>query len=383
MRRLAAQHALLAWLTAAPRALLPPAPQRKAELSSQVLECAQQLAARQRLALVAADALREFVFDALLAVRAEARPSDLGCEWAASCRPGRACSAAAAQLAALAGADPSHPMRPLPAALPACLACLGSLPLVALAQLAAFLLQLVGRSFLDLSDLCPETFQAVSEDAEAEVVPGGQVQLSSSGLADLLGLPAAALGDPPADGADSGNTACAAAALAPLLQHGARHLAQYATTGTLAGGRPVPIDRPSVQRRRQLRHQEPGWQQLLMVLQQRVFLVSPAPHSFPHIPFPVAGLPFTSCSTPAPPLCRRAWCWTSGTGCSLRTTGCAQLLPRWRASWTGWTSWCARTRLRGPACFHLLAQTSTSLRKAAGMHCRAGGGGRGPGSGGF
>lgn len=51
------------------------------------------------------------------------------------------------------------PLSSTPAALPACLGRLGSLPLVALAQLAAFVCQLIGRSFLDLADLDPEAFQ--------------------------------------------------------------------------------------------------------------------------------------------------------------------------------------------------------------------------------
>ena len=37
--------------------------------------------------------------------------------------------------------------------------CIGGLPLVGVAQLAAFVLQLVGRCFLDLPDLCPDTFK--------------------------------------------------------------------------------------------------------------------------------------------------------------------------------------------------------------------------------
>ena len=45
------------------------------------------------------------------------------------------------------------------AALGACLECIGGLPLVGVAQLAAFVLQLVGRCFLDLPDLCPDTFK--------------------------------------------------------------------------------------------------------------------------------------------------------------------------------------------------------------------------------
>lgn len=48
---------------------------------------------------------------------------------------------------------------PSPAALAECLRCLGGLPLVALAQLAAYVFQLVGRCFLGLPDLDPEAFK--------------------------------------------------------------------------------------------------------------------------------------------------------------------------------------------------------------------------------
>ncbi len=46
-----------------------------------------------------------------------------------------------------------------PTALADCLRCLGGLPLVALAQLAAYVFQLVGRCFLALPDLDPEAFK--------------------------------------------------------------------------------------------------------------------------------------------------------------------------------------------------------------------------------
>lgn len=162
----------------------------------------------------------------------------------------------------------------LPAALPACLACVGSLPLVALAQLAAFVLQLVGRSFQDLHDLCPETFQAASEDPDAELVPDGQVQLSDSGMADLLGVPAFSLHIPAAHSSpDTGaSTERGAADLAPLLRRGAQRIARYVATGSLVSGERDVLDWPSVgmQRRQRLLAPLPA---LLAALQQQVFLV--------------------------------------------------------------------------------------------------------------
>lgn len=160
----------------------------------------------------------------------------------------------------------------------ACLACVGSLPLVALAQLAAFVLQLVGRSFLDLHDLCPGTFQAASDDPDAEVSRDGQVQLSESGVADLLGVPASLLRYPAAAGRPV-TAACAergAAEPAPLLlELGARRIAAYAATGSMVSDERDLVDRPfeGVQRRR-LSGPLPA---LLAALQQQVFLVRRRP----------------------------------------------------------------------------------------------------------
>ena len=52
---------------------------------------------------------------------------------------------------------------PVAAAPPDCLELIGKLPLVSIAQLAAFVFVLIGYSFQDLFDFCPETFQVCAQ----------------------------------------------------------------------------------------------------------------------------------------------------------------------------------------------------------------------------
>lgn len=123
------------------------------KLSAAVLAGLRQLLQRQRLTRLAARCICDFVRMALRETGGQGAPPD--------CR-----------------------------SLPACMERLGSLPLVAVAQLAAFVYQLVGLSFLQLADLDPDAFKdlAGGRDLPAELA-GCDVRLTDRGLAELLGVP--------------------------------------------------------------------------------------------------------------------------------------------------------------------------------------------------
>ncbi|KAL4450740.1 hypothetical protein ABPG77_001096 [Micractinium sp. CCAP 211/92] len=209
------------------------------QLAASVLAGVQQLLRRRRLTLLAARALCEFVRRALLEAGARA---------------------------------------PLPElhSLPACLGRLGSLPLVALAQLAAFVCQLIGRSFLDLADLDPEAFQDLSggQDLPAELV-GCDLQLTERGLAGLLGVasltelgPAGAAPQPSraSNGPD-------AALSQRLLPQAAQRIAAYVAPGS-SGEREREQHAALAQQRGgpSTGGGRCSWSEVLSALQQQAFL---------------------------------------------------------------------------------------------------------------
>ena len=112
---------------------------------------------------------------------------------------------------------------------------------------------LLGSSTQRLAaDLCLSQDLAVLDDLEAEVAPGGDLQLSGRGLADLAGIEGSS-------GAD----------VQQLLEHTAQSVARYATLGSIAGGG----DRAAAAQRRHRRQEGPGWLELLEALQQQTVLV--------------------------------------------------------------------------------------------------------------
>lgn len=175
---------------------------------------------------------------------------------------------------------------------------------------------------------------AGGDDLEAELLPDGDVQLSTQGLADLLGVPssllttggsrsssnggtltagsggsgsssangpsreAAATGSGGSGGSSSalsllarqgsgaassdlalplaGGGGDAAAAGAQLLQRGTQCIAAYAASGGAEGASAAAHERPSLVLRRQKRQEGPGPAELLAALQQQTALVSRA-----------------------------------------------------------------------------------------------------------
>lgn len=133
------------------------------------------LQGRGRLTHLAATAMTAFIQRALTEVHSKAQPRD-DCEcgrhgtgaWIGAeggqlgptlpstcCWPGHHAHVSSPRSSAM---TPLTSCPTSPAALAACLQLVGCLPLVAVAQLAAFVSQLVGRCFLDLADLDPQAF---------------------------------------------------------------------------------------------------------------------------------------------------------------------------------------------------------------------------------
>lgn len=179
---------------------------------------------------------------------------------------------------------------------------------------------------------CPQDL-AGGDDLEAELLPDGDVQLSTRGLADLLGVSSSLLttgnssgsssnGSALTAGSSSGSSANgrsreaaaagsggsggsssalaplarqgsgtassdlalplaggggdAAAAGAQLLQRGTQCIAAYAASGGAEGASAAAHERPSLVLRRQKRQEGPGPAELLAALQQQTALVSRA-----------------------------------------------------------------------------------------------------------
>ena len=115
-----------------------------------------QLQQRQRLSGSALDALCTFIQQTLLTFHNKSRDGVTGEFFVSILRPGERFL-----VVCILSCQPPSQHRPVAAALSDCLEHIGKLPLVSIAQLAAFVFVLVGHSFQDLFDFCPETFQVL------------------------------------------------------------------------------------------------------------------------------------------------------------------------------------------------------------------------------